>query len=52
MGPGNVATKCVGTDEYGNQYYEDFDVYCKTILYIRLHKKKMGRVFRSSQSYV
>ena len=29
MGPGNVATKCVGTEEYGNQYYEDFDTYCK-----------------------
>jgi NADH:ubiquinone oxidoreductase subunit len=28
MGPGNVATKSVGSDEYGNQYYEDFDTYC------------------------
>ena len=28
MGPGNEATKMIGTDEYGNQYYEDFHTYC------------------------
>ena len=31
MGPGNEATKMIGTDEYGNQYYEDFHTYCKNI---------------------
>ena len=45
MGPGNVATKCVGTDEYGNQYYEDFDTYCKLYSIIKTIQKEDGSSF-------
>ena len=43
VGGNSERTRFVGTDQYGNKYYEDFDLLCKDFI-IRPQPASLGRV--------